>query len=88
MDPLAEKYPNYGGYIYTLNESLYINTKNNDEGFVPVEICDFTGRTFYKQEVFAKTGTIEIPYQSMYAKPTSGLFLVKVNGRTYKFLGQ
>ncbi|MBO9698896.1 MAG: hypothetical protein J7604_01740 [Sporocytophaga sp.] len=87
-NPSSQSSEGKAGYVYIMNESLYINTKNNDEGFVPVEIYDYTGKTFYKQEVFAKTGIIEIPYQSMSAKPTSGLFLVKVDGRTYKFIGQ
>jgi len=76
------------GYVYTLNEALYINTKSNAEGFVAVEMYDCTGKIFYKQEALARGGIIEIPYQSMSAKPNSSLFLIKVDGRTYKFAAQ
>lgn len=87
-NPSMSTYENEGGYVYTQNESLYINTKNNDEGLVPVEIYDYAGKIFFKEEVVARKGIIEIPNKLMSMKPTSGLFLVKVNGKTYKFTEQ
>lgn len=46
VDPLAEKYPNYGGYIYTLNNPLNFIDPDGRDSIIWVVGNDITGHTF------------------------------------------